>query len=324
MEAAADIRRSRPLLGTFVEIAVAPAPGEDAAIEAAFAAVAMVHRLMSFHEPDSDVSRLNRDAAAGPVSVHDWTYEVLNIALNVHRRSGGVFDVTVAPALQKLGLLPRVETDRTSPSPFSGRVGVGQAPRNGLAERPHPALPEAGEGNIHLLSDNRVRFAHRDVTIDLGGIAKGFAVDRAVEALCRHGIAAGQVNAGGDLSAFGPRARAVDIRDPRRPEQPMCRIELDNAALASSAGRFDPMRANAASGSAVIDPVTALPAQAVLGATVCAPSCVIADALTKIVMNAGEAAAPVLEHYGASALFVSARGDLHVTADWKNEVRLAA
>ena len=63
---------------------------------------------------------------------------------------------------------------------------------------------------------------------------------------------------------------------------------------------------------------------AVLGATVCAPCSVIADALTKIVMNAGEAAAPVLEHYGASALFVSAKGELHVTADWKNEVRLAA
>jgi thiamine biosynthesis lipoprotein len=55
-----------------------------------------------------------------------------------------------------------------------------------------------------------------------------------------------------------------------------------------------------------------------------AGSCVIADALTKIVMNAGEAAAPTLEHYGADALFVSARGVVHMTANWKNEVRLAA
>jgi FAD:protein FMN transferase len=201
---------------------------------------------------------------------------------------------------------------------------VGQAPRNRLAERPHPALPEDGEGNILLLPENRVRFAHDGVKIDLGGIAKGFAVDRAVEALRRHGIAEALVNAGGDLSAFGPRSHAIDIRDPRRPERPMCRIELDNAALASSAGRFDPMRAYAASGSAVIDPATAQPARTMLGATVCAPCCVIADALTKVVMNTGEAAARVLEHYGASALFVSARGELHVTADWKNEVRLAA
>ena len=160
--------------------------------------------------------------------------------------------------------------------------------------------------------------------IDLGGIAKGFAVDRAIEALRRHGIAEGLVNAGGDLSAFGPRVQAVDIRDPRQPDHPMCRVELRNAALASSAGRYDPVRAGDVSGCAVIDPLTAMPVRAILGATVCAPCCVIADALTKVVMNAGEAGAPILTHYGASALFVSAQGDVHVTADWKNEVRFAA
>jgi len=334
MEAAASIRRSRPLLGTFVEIAVAPTPDADAAIEAAFDAVAMVHRLMSFHEADSDVSRLNRGAAGGVVRVHDWTYRVLDIARDTHRRSGGVFDVAVAPALQKLGLLPGCSASswpgnspsKTGVNALTSRPSTTLMPREakrGVDGRDKPGQDDLGSA-ILLLPENQVRFAHDGVAIDLGGIAKGFAVDRAVEALRRHGIAAGLVNAGGDLSAFGPRARAVDIRDPRRPERPMCRIELDNAALASSAGRFDPMRANAASGSAVIDPATALPAQAVLGATVWAPCCVIADALTKVVMNAGEAAAPVLEHHGASALFVSARGELHVTADWKNEVCLAA
>ncbi len=64
--------------------------------------------------------------------------------------------------------------------------------------------------------------------------------------------------------------------------------------------------------------------RSISGATVCAPGCVIADALTKVVMNAGEAAAPILEHYGADALFVSADGCVHMTADWKNEVHLAA
>jgi FAD:protein FMN transferase len=299
MEAAADIRRARPLLGTFVEIAVAPTPGATAAVEAAFAAIAVVHRLMSFHEADSDVSRLNRGAAAGAVRVHDWTYQVLDAARDMRRRSGGRFDVAVAPALQQLGLLP------------------------GCSAWSRPGHDDVGEA-ILLLPEDQVRFAHDGVKIDLGGIAKGFAVDRAVETLRRHGITAGLVNAGGDLSAFGAPARAIDIRDPRQPDRPMCRIELRNAALASSAGRFDPVRTDAPSSCAVIDPATALPARAVLGATVCAPYCVIADALTKVVMNAGEAAAPVLEHYGASGLFVSRDGGLHVTADWKNEVRLAA
>jgi thiamine biosynthesis lipoprotein len=162
------------------------------------------------------------------------------------------------------------------------------------------------------------------VKIDLGGIAKGFAVDRAVAALRRHGIAEGLVNAGGDLSVFGPRSHLIDIRDPRQPDRPLCRVALANAALASSASRFDPVRSHHALDSAVINPSTAMPARSVIGATICAPCCVVADALTKVVMNSAEAAGPMLEHYGADALFVSARGEVHMTADWKNEVHLAA
>jgi thiamine biosynthesis lipoprotein len=177
---------------------------------------------------------------------------------------------------------------------------------------------------IQLLPGNRVRFAGPSVQIDLGGIAKGFAVDRAVEALQRHGVIGGLVNAGGDLRAFGPHPRAVDVRDPRQPDRTLFRVALRDGAMASSAGRFDPMQSRRALASAVIDPATALPAQAVTGATVCAASCMMADALTKVVMNAGEAAGTVLEHYGADALFVSSHGDAHMTANWKNEVRCAA
>jgi thiamine biosynthesis lipoprotein len=162
------------------------------------------------------------------------------------------------------------------------------------------------------------------VLIDLGGIAKGFAVDCAIEVLRRHGMTEGLVSAGGDLAAFGRHDHAVDVRDPRRPDRPICRIALNNAALASSAGRTNPLYDIDASASAVIDPATGMPVQAVLGATVHAPHCVIADALTKVVMIVGEAAAPVLRHYGANALLVTAADEIHVTADWMNEVRFAA
>jgi FAD:protein FMN transferase len=302
--ASASIRRARPLLGAFVEIAVAGGASDalGAAVEAAFAAVEQVHGLMSFHEPGSDVSRLNRDAAARAVEVHAWTYEVLETAVDLHRRSRGAFDISVAPALQRLGLLPD--------APALGRI-------------PSPDEAGAGRDLIQLLPENRVRFAGPTV-IDLGGIAKGFAVDRAVEALQRHGIAEGIVNAGGDLRVFGPHPYAVDIRDPRQPERTIFRVVLSSGALASSAGRFDPARSRHALPSAVIDPVTAMPAQSISGATICASTCVIADALTKVVMNAGENAGTVLEHYGADALFVSSHGDAHLTPNWKNEVHLAA
>jgi FAD:protein FMN transferase len=302
----ASIRRARPLLGTFVEIEVARAASAEieAAVEAAFAAVAEVHRLMSFHEAGSDVTRLNRDAAAGPVRVHDWTYRVLETALDLNRRSAGAFDIAVAPVLQEMGLLPE--------QPGSCRH--------------EDRLRQYADGvdAIRLLPGRRVRFAHHGIGVDLGGIAKGFAVDRAVDVLRDRGMTDGLVNAGGDLAAFGSRRYPVDIRDPRRPDRAMCRVEVSGAALASSAGRFDPSRSDRASGAAVIDPMTRLPARAVVGATVSAPCCVIADALTKVVMIAGEDAAALLECYGASAMFVSAQDTVHVTADWKNEVRLAA
>lgn len=308
-----SIRRARPLLGTFVEIAAAgeSLDATERAVDAAFSAVAAVHRLMSFHETDSDVSRLNRGAASDAVVVHRWTYQVLAAARGLYRRSGGMFDISVAPALQRLGLLAGVPGVSASSASLRSRDGK-------------QSTPGCARDRIELLPENRVRFAEPSVKIDLGGIAKGFAVDVAVKALRDHGVAEGLVNAGGDLRGFGRPSHLVDVRDPRRPDRPICRITLRDTALASSAGWFDPLRSFHLRGCAVIDPATAMPAQSIVGATVCASCCVIADALTKVVMNAGEAAAPVLEHYGADALFVSASGVVHMTANWKHEVRLAA
>jgi FAD:protein FMN transferase len=294
------MRRARPLLGTFVEIAVSGASPEamDAAVEAAFDAVATVHRLMSFHDDGSDVSRLNRDAFAGPVAVHPWTFEVLAAALDLHRRSAGVFDVGVAPVLQDLGLLPRHAYETPVRS-----AGVGEP--------------------FAVLSNDRVAFRDRRVRIDLGGIAKGYAVDRAAAVLRERGIGQGIVNAGGDLAVFGALTETIHVRDPRDPTRAMCLLDLANAALATSGGCFDPMAGSMPTGSAVIDPRTAAPVAGIIGTTVRAPSCMLADALTKVVMTMGEAAAPLLAHYGASALFVSEDG-VHVTADWQDGVRLAA
>jgi thiamine biosynthesis lipoprotein len=75
---------------------------------------------------------------------------------------------------------------------------------------------------------------------------------------------------------------------------------------------------------AIIDPRTGTPARAVLGATVRASTCMVADALTKVVMLGGERVAALLAHYGASALFLANDGELRITRDWWGRVRLAA
>ena len=284
------------MLGTFVDIDIDDVDERYAeeAIEAAFAAVAEVHRLMSFHEADSDVSRLNRSASSGAVAVHPWTYEVMEMAADMNRRSAGAFDIGVAPTLQQLGQLPSDEDGAVTSA---------------------ASVPMAGA--LELLGDNRIRFTHPSVKIDLGGIAKGFAVDRAIDALRSHGVRSAIVNAGGDLAAFGPGVRTIHVRDPRSPDRLICQVEVSNEALASTGRRFDPFHSAAAAESAVIEPKTRTPAHAVHGATVRAPTCMIADALTKIVMIAGTEAAAPLGHYRASAIFVSADGDVRATSDWQ-------
>jgi thiamine biosynthesis lipoprotein len=283
------LRRARPLLGTFVEIAT---PERfNAAIDAAFDAVAQVHGLMSFHEAESDVARLNREACEGPVSVHAWTFEVIAAAAELHRRSAGAFDIAVAPALQDLGLLPRAPTEREA---LNGTSATSEA--------------------IELLPDHRVHFRHPALRIDLGGIAKGFAVDRALDKL-REAVPRALVNAGGDLAAFGPQPETVHVRDPRDPGRLLLALALQNQALASSALRFDPLHSTRTAPTAVIDPRAGTPVEAIIAATVRAPSCMVADALTKVVMVAGTDAAPVLEHYGAGALMMSADGHVQMTED---------
>ena len=283
------------MLGTFVDIEVDDVDERyaEGAVEAAFAAVAEVHRLMSFHEADSDVSRLNRIASHGAVPVHPWTYEVMAMAADMNRRSAGVFDIGIAPTLQQLGQLPSDE----------------EAPVQSVTSVP---MAEA----VELLGDDRIRFTHASVKVDLGGIAKGYAVDRAIDALRSHGVRSAIVNAGGDLAAFGPDARTIHIRDPRSPDRLICQVDVSNQALASTGRRFDPFRSAAAMDSAVIEPNTRTPTHAVHGATVRAPSCMVADALTKIVMIAGAEAAAPLDHYRASAIFISADGDVRATSDW--------
>ena len=101
-----EVRRCRPLLGTFVEIQAfgTNAAELEGAIEAAFLAIAQVHRLMSFHDPESDVSRMNRDACYKRVRVHPWTWRVLKSAQEFSRETDGIFDITMARATGEVEL----------------------------------------------------------------------------------------------------------------------------------------------------------------------------------------------------------------------------
>jgi len=282
-----DVRRCRPLLGTFVEITAASESREHVcnAVELAFAAIERVQRLMSFYEPASDVTRLNRFAARRSVAITPWTFQVLQAAERLHQDTHGTFDITVAAQLLRWGYLPA----RNSPR----------------SRKTHPT----GQGAIELLPANRVRF-HEPVQIDLSGIAKGFAVDKAVEALQSAGVASGQVNAGGDLRVFGPSPTTIHVRHPGSPGFVFPIVRISDGAFATSAAYFSRKKWRGRWTTPLVDPLHGRSCKTGDSVSVQAPTCLAADALTKVVMVMGEQSAEILRAYSAAGFIVNRAGEV--------------
>jgi thiamine biosynthesis lipoprotein len=276
------IRRCRPLLGTFVEIT---ARGGDEkllarGIEAGFDAIARVNRLMSFHDRLSDVSRMNREAFPKGVSVHPWTWQVMRAAKRFAEESHGAFDITVAPLLTKWNYLP---------------------------DRCYRFSPTSTSRDIFLRRNYEV-FFRRGLIVDLGGIAKGFAVDRAVDALKENGIERGIVNAGGDLRTFGPASQLIHLRHPSDPTRVTGAVRLRERAMATSAIYFERRKYRGKYVAPVLNGRTGQPGRELISVSVAAAECMVADALTKIVFALREKAAGLLAQYHADALLLECNG----------------
>lgn len=278
MSSCAELRRARPLLGTIVEITASGA-GEaqlELGIARAFAAVEKVHRLMSYHDPESDIGRLNEAPAREAVRVHRWTHHVVRCAQRLAVESGGVFDITVAPELIVLGYLPRPAAPRQTRATFR---------------------------DLEVLPGSLLR-ARRSLRIDLGGIAKGFAVDRAIAALQAVGVRSALINAGGDLRACGPRAWPVAIRHPSSPGITAATLAVRDAALATSATTFSRRRLRGRWISPLLDGATRRAFAGVASISILASDCLHADALTKIALARPDLAPAFLARYGARALLL--------------------
>lgn len=277
-----SLRRARPLLGTLVEIGAHGAPSVlPAAVEQAFAAIARIHALMSFQDPASDVSRLNREAYHRPVTIDGHTARVLEHAQRVAAASDGAFDITVAPRLVQWGYLP-------------GTLPSLPTPRHGFR-------------SIEMLARGQVRY-YEPLLIDLGGIAKGYAVDVACRVLEGCGVTDYIVNAGGDLR-IGAAPVAVDVRHPAEPTTTVPLATLRGAALATSARYFAGRAGHDGGVHPIVAPATAGAAAYSGSITVRAADCMTADALTKVVAVLGAASAPVLQRWGAEAALLSDTGE---------------
>lgn len=270
------VQRAQPWLGTLVRIGVRglDEATADAAIDRGFASVAAIHRLMSFHEPGSELSRLNREAASRKVAVDPRTLEVLRLSVTVAEASAGVFDPTIAPWLVGWEYLP---------SPVD-------AP-----------LPQAGATWRDIdLDDDGVRY-RRPLWIDLGGIAKGYAVDAAFEAMALPPEVEACVDAGGDLRVQGPRPQRVVLNAPAQQPEALPLLELTDGAVASSTGFAARRRHERRWVSPHLHGGRRRPAPVERFASVVAPRCAVADALTKVALAAGPDAAATYRHFDATA-----------------------
>ncbi|MGE3892124.1 MAG: FAD:protein FMN transferase [Steroidobacteraceae bacterium] len=208
------LRRMRPLLGTYVEVGLYLQTNShddpESAFTAAFQAIEAIQRSLSFHDPDSELSQLNRSDGHA-IRLSSLALRVLRLARGMTAASNGLFNCTIGGALIERGRLPN-------------HGGV------------QPALVGEAQDIEIYAGSARLR---RPLRITLDGIAKGYAVDLASIALRRHGIHAGWVNAGGDIRAFGDCTLPIQHR---HHGTDATRFGLRNAALASSSSneQYDP------------------------------------------------------------------------------------
>ena len=237
-----------------------------AIVEAAFDEVDRIDRVMSHYRADSALSRLNREAARGPVKVEAELFDLITEAMRYHRASRGAFDITVGPLMKAWG--------------FFG--GDGHLPSDSAL-----TVARARVGAAHVVLDSRNRtiaFDRAGVELDLGGIAKGYAVDRAVDVLRRHDVAAALISAGGSTvyglgAPPGRHAWAVDIQDPADPRKVAKTVQLTGRAL-SVAGRSEKsFTVDGVTYSHIMDPRTGMPAQRMASVAVIAATGTAADAL---------------------------------------------
>ena len=272
------------MLGTLVQVRVGLCDSEAGnaamlaqthkAIDDAFDVIATIQQAMSAHHPDSDLARLSRASPGTEVRLNPHTVQVLRLACYWHGVSGGAFDpVTAANRLYQRGVRPAFQPDQVD--------------------------PVATLHDLHFSARDAVVLA-RPLRLDLGGIAKGYAVDQAILALAERGVSHALVNAGGDMRSWGDGFWPVALRDPHQPGRAGRSRHLrglcNEAVATSTAGQVNPdfvaTRRRIRRGAALWT-----------ACTVRAPDCVTADALTKWgLQTAGDSPRmrQILRQHGAS------------------------
>ncbi len=288
-------RREDAIMGTriYVELWLQDATQGQAAIDAVIASMHEVDEMMSTYKPQSQLSRVNARAALEPVVVDRELFDVIQASLGFSRLTDGAFDVTYA----SVGYLYDF---RARQRPTEAQIAA--------------ALPGVNWRHVQLdPAALTVRFQRPGMRIDLGGIAKGYAVDRAIGLLRARGVEHAVVSAGGDSRIIGDRFGRpwiVGIRHPDDPQRVVTRIPLVDTAMSTSGDYERYFDDQGVRYHHIIDPKTGHSASKVRSATILAPTAMQTDGLSKtaFVLGADEALKIIERIPGVDAVFVTPEG----------------
>lgn len=260
---------SRQAMGTIVSIQIiGPKNRSEGALHLAFDEIKRIEDQMDIHKNNSEISRLNKEGRLDTAS-SDLIY-VINRSIHFSRISAGAFDITIHPILEL----------------WRNKINSGSYPAD---QEINDTLTLVNYRNITVENDT-VGFELEGMSIDLGGVAKGYAVDRAVEVLRKQGFDSGFVDAGGDGMFFGTKPDGlpwiVGLRNPDNKTESIIVLKILDMAVATS-GNYERYFNESARLSHISDPRTGYSSQNLISATVIAASAMEADALATAVFVLG-------------------------------------
>lgn len=284
-------------MGTMFDIVVYHASRADAeqAVASAMDEIVRLDRVMTHFKGDSDLARLVREARSGLVAVEPSLYEVIQESIMFSRRSGGKFDVTIAPLLRA----------------WKEAFAKGRRPSDAEVSAARRCV---GYEKIETRAPNRIRFHSDCIEIDLGGIGKGYAVDRAIAVLRAAGIRHALVNAGNSSIASianppGRRGWPVELGASVSGSRTLL---LRDTSISTSQQKLVPLPFESGSFGEILDPRTGAPVEGGMTVSVVAPSTTTSDALstTLLMLSAEEGAKLLAQFADVSAIWISSAGQL--------------
>ncbi len=267
-------KRSKFLLNTIVDITVVGQRKEaQKAIAQAFEEIERIENLLSIYKNNSEISKINMKSGFSAVKVSADTINILDKSIEISEITDGAFDITIGPLMDIWGF----------------RDGNKRKPSDKDIIEKKKLI---GYKNINIdHSQSSVRLSFHGMQLDLGAIAVGFAVDKAIEKLKSIGIKDALINAGGEIYALGTpngkRSWRVGIQHPRRNNELIGVLELKDKAISTSGDYENYFEVNDKRYHHILSPYTGKPVEGVMSVTVVSDKTVIADALSTAIFPMG-------------------------------------